>query len=138
MTAAELASALPGANVAQVMSQPVLTVEVGESLWDAWQLLFVSGLRHLVVIDADGACVGVLADRTILADLPATQDHLARRTVSDVIARVPAFTILPDQSPIAAAQMMSEHTIEALPVVDGSGRLAGIVTEADVVRWLAS
>ena len=39
--------------VADVMSRPVLTVEVGESLWDAWQLLFVSGLRHLVVIDGN-------------------------------------------------------------------------------------
>ena len=36
------------------MSKPVLTVEIDASLWDAWQLLFVSGLRHLVVLDTDG------------------------------------------------------------------------------------
>ena len=41
------------AVVADVMSRPVLTVEVDETLWDAWQLLFVSGLRHLVVLDAN-------------------------------------------------------------------------------------
>ena len=137
MTAAEL-SAITQARVEQVMSQPVLTVEVDESLWDAWQLLFVSGLRHLVVIDADGACVGVLADRTILADLPVTQEHLGSRRVSDVLSRVPAVTIFPEQSPITAARLMTEQMVEALPVIDNSGRLIGIVTESDVLRWLAS
>mgnify|MGYP002682769885 CR=1 FL=1 len=40
--------------IGDVMSNPVRTVEIGESLWDAWQLLFVSGLRHLVVLNEDG------------------------------------------------------------------------------------
>jgi len=64
-------------TVGDIMSRPVLTVEVGESLWDAWQLLFVSGLRHLVVLDPDGASLGVLSDRNILAEVPATADHLS-------------------------------------------------------------
>ena len=39
------------ARVDEIMSAPVLTVEADATLWDAWQLLFVSGLRHLVVLD---------------------------------------------------------------------------------------
>lgn len=123
-------------HVGSMMSQPVLTVEVGESLWDAWQLLFVSGLRHLVVIDADGQPLGCLADRSILADLPATREHLSSRKVSDVLARVPLVTVRPSESPVHAAHLMSLHSIEALPVLDDSGRLAGIVTETDLVHWL--
>ena len=88
------------------MSRPVLTVEVGESLWDAWQLLFVSGLRHLVVLDGDGSSLGVLSDRSILAEVPATADHLSRRRVGDVLAMVPLVSVLPDDEPLTAARVM--------------------------------
>ena len=126
------------ALVADLMSQPVLTVEVGESLWDAWQLLFVSGLRHLVVLDGNGASMGVLSDRNILAEVPATAEHLSRRKVGDVLAMVPLVSCLPSDSPLVAAQVMSSHTVEAIPVLDEHGRLMGIVTTADIIRWLVS
>lgn len=122
--------------VRDIMSQPVLTVEVDETLWDAWQLLFVSGLRHLVVIDKLGQTVGVLSDRNILAEVPATADHLSSRLVSDVLARVPMVSIRPEADPREAAAMMTRSTSEAVPVHDPDGRLVGIVTESDLVRWL--
>jgi CBS domain-containing protein len=31
---------------------------------------------------------------------------------------------------------MVDNTVEALPVLDHAGRLLGIVTETDIVRWL--
>lgn len=122
--------------VRDIMSQPVLTVEVDETLWDAWQLLFVSGLRHLVVIDKLGQTVGVLSDRNILAEVPATADHLSARLVSDVLARVPTVSIHPEAVPREAAAMMTRSASEAVPVQDPDGRLVGIVTESDLVRWL--
>jgi CBS domain-containing protein len=125
-----------GLTIADVMSKPVLTVEIDESLWDAWQLLFVSGLRHLVVIDKDSTCLGVLSDRNILADVPATMDHLGQRFVREILARVPAVTIHPESEPVEAARLMREHAIEAVPVTDTRGHVVGIITESDVVRWV--
>lgn len=122
--------------VRDIMSQPVLTVETDETLWDAWQLLFVSGLRHLVVIDQLGQCVGVLSDRNILAEVPATAEHLSARLVADVMARVPTATIDPTADPREAAAVMARATSEAVPVIEPDGRLVGIVTESDLVRWL--
>ena len=124
--------------VGDVMSKPVLTVEANESLWDAWQLLFVSGLRHLVVLDDAGACLGVISDRNILSDIPMTAEHLKARTVSDVLARVPIVAIHPEDCPRDAAILMADHAVEALPVIDGISRLVGIVTESDLVRWMSS
>ena len=123
-------------RVADLMSRPVLTVEVGETLWDAWQLLFVSGLRHLVVLDHDGMCLGVLSDRNILAEVPATADHLSGRRVRDVLAMVPLVSVLPTQDPVSAARVMVVNAVEAVPVLDEAGRLVGILTEADIVKWL--
>lgn len=135
-------SALVGARgpdlIGDIMSRPVLTVEVGETLWDAWQLLFVSGLRHLVVQDDDGRTVGLLSDRNILADVPATAENLSRRTVRDVLAMVPMASISQERSPVDAARLMVQAAVEALPVLDASGRLTGIVTETDIVRWLGT
>jgi len=136
MTAAEAFDAHREVHIADIMSNPVLTVEVTESLWDAWQLLFVSGLRHLVVINEDGACLGVLSDRNILAEVPATSENLGKRQVREVLAMVPLVSASPMQSPLVAARIMADNAIEAVPVLDDRNRLVGIVTEFDIVRWL--
>lgn len=134
MSVALNASRLP--SVSEIMSRPVLTVEVTETLWDAWQLLFVSGLRHLVVLNVDGSAVGVLSDRNVLAEVPATADHLSQRYVADVLAQVPLVHVAPSDSPAHAAAVMTANMVEAVPVLESDGRLAGIVTESDIVRWV--
>lgn len=136
MSAAQVYESGRAGMVADLMSRPVLTVEVDETLWDAWQLLFVSGLRHLVVLDHDGMCLGVLSDRNILADVPATAEHLGSRRVRDVLAMVPLVSVLPTDDPVAAARVMVANTVEAVPVLDPAGRMVGILTESDVVKWL--
>lgn len=128
----------PDSTVGDLMSSPVLTVEVGESLWDAWQLLFVSGLRHLVVLDEAGGTIGVISDRALLSDLPLTPEHMGRRRVGDVLARVPVASIGPDATPGEAARIMRQHSTEALPVRNVHGRLVGIISSTDLVRWLGS
>lgn len=127
----------PEPAIEDLMSRPVLTVHYDESLWDAWQLLFVSGLRHLVAMDDARTCLGVLSDRNILSDLPMTPEHLQERSVGDVLARVPVLAVHPEQTPHEAAALMHAHAVEALPVLDGSNRLVGIITETDLVRWIA-
>ena len=73
------------ASVAEAMSRPVLSIEADESLWDAWLLLSVSGLRHVVVV-ADGHCRGVLSDRMILTDLPVSEERFRTRTAGGLVA----------------------------------------------------
>ena len=122
--------------VGDLMSRPALTIDVSESLWDAWQLLFVSGLRHLVVLD-DGDCIGVISDRGILTDMPVTADHMSKRTVSDILARVPVASIRTTNSAGEAARVMLRFASDALPVLDEEGKLVGIVTGSDLARLLA-
>lgn len=52
---------------------------------------------------------------------------------SDVMT-VRVVTIEPDETVQAAAKLMLERGISALPVVDKSGRLIGIISEGDLVR----
>lgn len=133
------AAGLPSnTSVGVLMSRPVLTVRVDESLWDAWQLLFVSGLRHLVVVDEAGTTLGILSDRNILAEVPATAEHLGRQRVRDVLSAKPLAHVSPSDEPMAAVRAMVAAALEAVPVLDDDQRLVGIVTESDIVRWLAA
>ena len=52
---------------------------------------------------------------------------------SDVMTRQ-VVSIGPDASILEAVQVMLQHRISGLPVIDGSGRLAGVVTEGDFLR----
>lgn len=126
----------PGATLGDVMSAPVLAIEVGGSLWDAWQMLFVSGLRHIAVVDPDGAFAGILSDRMILANAPLTAESLGARTVGDLMSPMPSVRLTPAASPVEAARVMAERSLEAVAVIDDRNRLVGIVTETDLVRWL--
>ena len=46
-------------------------------------------------------------------------------------------TVTPESSVSALVKLLAEKRIGAVPVVDGTGRLKGIVSERDVVRALA-
>lgn len=46
----------------------------------------------------------------------------------------PVVSVTPDMTVKYAANLLSGHGFTALPVLDGDGRLVGVVTEADLVR----
>jgi CBS domain-containing protein len=93
-------------------------------------LLVERAVSGVPVVDDCGRCVGVVSS----ADLARAPDGAGR--VRDVMARVTF--VLPDNATIsqAAALMALEH-IHRLPIVTDDGRVAGIVTSIDVLRWLA-
>lgn len=124
------------APVLAAMSRPVLTIESTESLWDAWLLLSVSGLRHLVVVE-DGACLGVVSDRMILTDVPVSEERFRARSVGSLVASATLRSVRDDASLVQVARTMAHCSIEAVPVLDGQGRPVGIVTGSDLVRWWA-
>jgi CBS-domain-containing membrane protein len=53
--------------------------------------------------------------------------------VRDVMTRQPV-TVHEDTGIKTAVRMLDQHSITAMPVVDSSGRLVGVLSEADVVR----
>ena len=48
----------------------------------------------------------------------------------------PAATVRGDASLKEAISLLERHDVSAMPVVDGAGRLVGVVSEADVIREL--
>jgi acetoin utilization protein AcuB len=127
----------PAAQVGEAMSRPVLTIDASETLWDAWQLLSISGLRHLAVVD-DDRCIGVISDRNILSDIPVSQERMRTRLVGQVVCSQTNRTVAEGEPLARVARIMTRHSLEAVPVVAGGFRLVGIVTGSDLVRWWAA
>ena len=102
-----------------------------------------TGTNLQAVIDACAAgtinaqVVGVISDRVIITTLPTDPEELGARRIGDVIDASPHLRVAPAASPAAAAEAMVAFGVEAVPVIDAAGRMAGIVTESDVIRWLA-
>src|ERR1700734_1182451 len=53
--------------------------------------------------------------------------------VEDFMTRRVA-TVTPDTPILTAARLMLDNHVSGLPVVDGSGRVVGVVTETDLLR----
>jgi acetoin utilization protein AcuB len=108
-------------KVRELMSKGVVTIEDSATCHEAVERMMRSQVRHLPVVDRRGALVGVVTDR----DLKAV-------TVSKVMS-APAVCVAADDALETAARRMLDDKIGALPVLD-AGRLAGIITETDLLR----
>ena len=121
-------------RVGEIMTTSLVTVAPADSLVSAWELMSRGDIHHLPVV-AGGRCVGLLDDRMIAADL-ARPLLGQRRRVSDAMPpRV--HCILPDTPVRRAAEMMRDGCLTAIPVVDTTMRLVGLVTDRDMVGIVA-
>lgn len=120
--------------VGEIMTTSLVTVTPTDSLVSAWELMSRGDIHHLPVV-VGGRCVGMLDDRLIAADL-ARPMLGPRRRVSDAMPpRV--HCILPDTPVRRAAEMMRDERLTALPVVDETMCLVGLVTDRDMVGVVA-
>ncbi|GAB2696139.1 IMP dehydrogenase [Thalassiella azotivora] len=85
----------------------------------------VSGLP---VVDADGVLVGIVTNR----DLRWESDH--SRLVRDVMTPMPLVTAPVGVDRTDAMELLRQHKIEKLPLVDDGGRLRGLITVKDFTK----
>jgi CBS domain-containing protein len=122
-------------TAADIMSTPVVAVSVHDSVWDAWNALYRSDFHHLVVVDGT-RCVGVIDDRRIALEWPRGPGHdLGRQVGQMIIGRVRC--VLADTPVGELAGIMVKHHLDALPVVNPTGEVIGIVTAPDLLLILA-
>ncbi|MAU01073.1 MAG: hypothetical protein CL608_28340 [Anaerolineaceae bacterium] len=138
--------------VQDVMRTEVVTVVPNTSVAAIVTLLLQRGYRSLPVVDDNGRPQGIITDGDLLnraglsarldlqAELSAVewQQQLAELRAQDVTAvslmTSPLITI-PTTAPLRqAVQVMTEHDLKRLPVVDGNGRLAGWISRVDILR----
>jgi acetoin utilization protein AcuB len=126
--------------VRNLMTLTCVTVPPTMPVLEARRLMLEKKIRHLPVTDGS-KLVGIVTDRDIRLNLPSAATSLsvweinyllAKLTVGAVMSRN-VVAIESDREPREAAQLMLDHGVGALPVVDG-GLLVGIITETDLLR----
>jgi CBS domain-containing protein len=129
-------------HVAQWMSTPPLTVAPSTSLVTAQRLMQRQHVRRLPVV-ADGRLIGIITWGDLRAAQPSAATTLSVYEARALLDKVPVaacmtrdpLTVAPDASVLEAAQLILDHKIGGLPVVD-DGDVVGMITESDLFRLL--
>jgi CBS domain-containing protein len=130
-------------RVRDIMSSPAITVGPDATLPAANALMKEKEIRHLPVLEK-GRLAGIvsrgdLREASISASINADQYELHfllnKLTVGKLMTRK-VRTVAPDALVVDAADLMTEHKIAGLPVVDSEGAVIGIVTESDLLKML--
>src|SRR5207237_1107147 len=89
------------------------------------------GTYHIVgvpITDGAGILVGILTNRDLRFAPDATQPVSALMTSRDLVT-APVGTTLAE-----AERLLHRHRIEKLPIVDGAGRITGLITVKDIQK----
>ncbi|MCG5431760.1 IMP dehydrogenase [Mycobacterium sp. MYCO198283] len=85
-------------------------------------------ISGLPVVDASGALVGIITNR----DMRFEVDQSKR--VAEVMTKAPLITAQEGVTADAALGLLRRNKIEKLPIVDGRGKLTGLITVKDFVK----
>jgi len=117
--------------VGEMMSKPVITVDVEAPAAEAAQRMRAERLHRLVVTELDRP-IGVIAVSDIIGGL--APESIERASVGQVMSR--GLVVCRENTPIsAAAQAMRERQSRSLVVVNARGRPLGVVTGFDLLPY---
>lgn len=145
---------LGGLRCADIMSNPVITVEFGTPLADAWALLQQHRIKALPVVDRVQRIVGIVTRADFLRAAEGQQrEGLAGRLQSLLKASPLTHSSKPEvvgqimtrQVRVASAEraiaelvpLFSATGHHHLPIVGEQARLVGILTQSDLVKALS-
>lgn len=129
-------------RIRDMMTKNPITVESDTLVLDAQKIMRENNIRRLPVVDK-GKLKGIITKHDLLeaAPSPATSLSihelnylLSKMKVKEIMKKDP-FTVPPDMPFEEALRIGQEKKIGSFPVVE-NGKLVGIATESDLVRFL--
>lgn len=125
------------------MTAPAVSVQPSTSIIEADRTMQEYGVRRLPVLK-DGKLVGIVTKGDVREARASTANSLSIWELNYLVARLKVeqimsgsvFTISPDADISEAAELMMNHKVSGVPVVNAKGELLGIITESDIFRML--
>jgi acetoin utilization protein AcuB len=131
-------------RIEDIMIRNPITVVSETSILEADRIMKENNIRRLPVVDR-GKLVGMVTERMILEASPSPASSLLIHEVHYLIQKIKVkhimvknpITITPNTDFKDVLLLGREKRIGAFPIVD-KGKLVGIVTESDLVRFITS
>jgi CBS domain-containing protein len=129
--------------IRDVMQTEVASLRVDDTLDLASDIMDLGRIRHLPVLSA-GVVVGVVSQRDLYRAAVSSLLELRGSAQREWLAKIPVRsvmvtavqTVAPTDSVHDAVERMLQHRIGCLPVIE-HGKLVGLVSETDLLRYLA-
>ena len=111
-----------------VIEQPY-SLNGNEKLRDARELMAQREVSGLLILNGDGKLEGILTSRDILFERD------PNKLVRDVMTPLKDMVTAPPNTTLQDAErILHEHKVEKLPLVDGEGKLRGLITSRDLLN----
>lgn len=129
-----------------IMTSPSITIYEDEPLSKVWEKLRVKGVRHVPVIDRAGRIVGLMSERDLFRTLSPRvnedgdlyyDETLLNSFILKHVMTHPVVTMAPEDQLVKAVEIMGRNKYGCIPLVDADQKVVGIVTDTDVLKWLA-
>jgi CBS domain-containing protein len=116
-----------------VMTKNPSCVKPSDTIERAARLMRDEDVGPLPVVqdEASRKLVGILTDRDIVIRIVAEGRDPRTTRVEEIMATSPV-TCQPEDELTRALDLMSEHQVRRIPVVDKAGAVVGIIAQADV------
>lgn len=127
-------------TIRDLMTSRVISLSPDDDLMKADAIMHRGRVRHLPVVRGE-ELVGLITHRDLLRAQIKALGHAEGGECATLVT-LPAgeymttnvLTTEPDAHPADVARKMLQHKVGCLPVVD-NGKLVGIISEADFVKW---
>ena len=124
-------------TIAEIMSKKIETVREFASVQEVAIKMKDKNISSLIVVDSFGKSKGLVTERDLVRKI-CVKDVCTSKEIIKEIMSLPLVTINPNESPSTAIDMMIQHNIRHLLVVDDNMEInkpIGIVTPRDLTRY---
>lgn len=115
-------------TVADIMKERSATVDDTALMGFVEAEMRIADVRHVIVVDDRGRLAGIVSR----GDLMRALEQGARGPVKDFMTRR-VYTVRTTDPAVKAVDLMIQHNIGAIPVLDDDERPVGVVRESDVL-----
>jgi CBS domain-containing protein len=129
-------SSRPWLEVGDVTSKSVVTISPNETAVSAALKMMSENNVSCIVVVEDGSAVGIITETDFLRKVAKNEKDFDKIKVAEIMSS-PVVSVPSNVSVFEAGRVMKEGIIKRLPILE-DGRLAGIVTQTDLIRVLAS
>lgn len=110
------------------MIQDPVTLKGGATVGDALDIMKEHKIGGIPVVDDENTLVGIVTNRDLRFEKKRS------RKVDEVMTSENLIVTKDGSDFTKAEQMLREHRIEKLPVVDDNGKLVGLITYRDIIK----